>query len=140
MNYQIKSLLIATLSLLSYAAEASLIDRHNDDLNISWSQDDHFAQTADVEIDASQNWTGVNEWGEELTPGEFNDGQFSGLASGEQDHFSNSELHYQEVHGDHIEKIKDHNHLSSVPAPTAALLFASGLLGVLAFRSRKRGL
>ena len=90
MKYQIKSLLIATLSLLSYAAEASLIDRHNDDnLNISWSQDDHFAQTADVENEASSNWTVVNEQGGQLTAAGFNDRHLSRLTSSGQGHLSN---------------------------------------------------
>jgi hypothetical protein len=143
MKYQIKSLLIATLSLLSYAAEASLIDRYNDvnnKLNITWSQDDHFAQTADVENEASSNWTVANEQGGQLTVDGINDRHLSELTSSEQGGFSNSGLHYQEVQGNHIEEIKGDNHLSSVPVPAAIWLFASGLLGFLAISSRKRGI
>lgn len=87
MNYQIKSLFVAAaLSLLTFTAEAALIDRGNgliydNDLNITWLQDANFAKTSEFDNDGRLSWADANAWAEQLTVAGFSDWRLPRLTS-----------------------------------------------------------
>jgi hypothetical protein len=207
MKYQIKSLFIAALSLLSCASQAALIDHGN---GLIYDKDQDITWLKDANSGGRLNWTAANAWAEQLTVGGFSDwrlpgltnstvfvgansnnselahlfyGQLggqaeadladqhnvnydlfnnlqssvywlkdeqaiapglalgwgfvigSGVLSGYQNLYNeDSEFHAWAVHSGDI------GASTSVPVPAAAWLFASGLLGVLGIRSKKRSL
>ena len=79
MKFQIKPLVIAGLSLLSCAAQASLTEIgpglvYDDVKNITWLRDANYAKTSNFDSDGRLTWAAANNWANHLT--------FGGLDSG----------------------------------------------------------